>query len=211
MIRRIPVRFLFAATAMLFVLPLRAGDALRYEAQPGSKVRIDGTSTLHDWTVEGNLIGGHIEFDPSFEADPTLKGAKSPPTIEAAVPVRSLKSGKKSMDAVMHDAMKASTHPRIVYRLRTMTAKGSPAAGSPIEFDTTGALTVAGVTKTNSMVVKMDRLESGKLKFSGTTALKMTDFGIQPPAPSLALGLIKTGDDVKITFEWLTAKAAPKQ
>jgi hypothetical protein len=49
------------------------------------------------------------------------------------------------------------------------------------------------------------------LKFSGTTALKMTDFGIQPPAPSLALGLIKTGDDVKITFEWLTAKAAPKQ
>jgi hypothetical protein len=33
-------------------------------------------------------------------------------------------------------------------------------------------------------------------------ALKMTDFKIQPPAPKVALGLIKTGDDVKLKFQW---------
>jgi len=29
---------------------------------------------------------------------------------------------------------------------------------------------------------------------------------MKPPAPALALGLIKTGDDVKLTIEWLTAR-----
>jgi hypothetical protein len=33
----------------------------------------------------------------------------------------------------------------------------------------------------------------------------MTSFGIKPPAPKLALGLIHTDDDVKVTFEWLTS------
>lgn len=193
------------------VIHLTAAEAMvRYVAQPGSKVRIDGTSTLHDWSVEGRLIGGEIEFDPSFETDPTLKSAKHPPKLEATIPTRSLKSGKKAMDAVMHDAMKATNHPNIIYRLQSLVAKGAATPGGSVEFDTVGTLTVAGVTKTNSMVVKMDKLDGGKIKFTGTTPLKMTDFGIQPPAPSVALGLIKTGDEVKINFEWLTAKAAAK-
>jgi hypothetical protein len=54
----------------------------------------------------------------------------------------------------------------------------------------------------------MEGLEGNKLKFSGTNSLKMTDFGIKPPAPALALGLIKTGDDVKVSFEWVTGQSA---
>jgi hypothetical protein len=36
--------------------------------------------------------------------------------------------------------------------------------------------------------------------------LKMTDFGIQPPSPAVALGLIKTADEVTINFEWKTVR-----
>jgi len=35
----------------------------------------------------------------------------------------------------------------------------------------------------------------------------MTDHGIKPPSPALAMGLIKTGDDVKVSLEWVLAKA----
>ena len=63
---------------------------------------------------------------------------------------------------------------------------------------------MAGVIKTNTMAVTVERIEKTKLKVTGTTALKMTDFGIKPPAPDVGLGLIKTGDDVKLTFEWVT-------
>jgi hypothetical protein len=34
----------------------------------------------------------------------------------------------------------------------------------------------------------------------------MTDFGIEPPAPKIALGAITTGDDIKFSFEWVVAK-----
>ena len=210
LIRFAPLTLAFAVAGLL-IPPLRAADSLRYEAQPGSKMKIDGTSTLHDWSVEGRIIGGFIELDSSFESGSTLKEGKIAAQAEATIPARSLKSGKKAMDTVMHDAMKAAAHPNIAYRLQSMAVKGSPAAGSPVEFDTTGILTVAGVTKTNSLIVKMEKLDGGKVKFSGSAGLKMTDFGIQPPSPTGTFGLIKTGDDVKITFEWLTAKASPKQ
>jgi len=52
----------------------------------------------------------------------------------------------------------------------------------------------------------MEKIENGKkLKTSGDVTLKMTSFKIDPPAPKIALGLISTGDDIKIHFEWLTA------
>jgi hypothetical protein len=35
--------------------------------------------------------------------------------------------------------------------------------------------------------------------------MKMTDFKIEPPAPKIALGAIKTGDEITISFEWMTA------
>ena len=34
----------------------------------------------------------------------------------------------------------------------------------------------------------------------------MTSYKVDPPAPKLALGLIKTGDDVKLVFEWVLAQ-----
>jgi hypothetical protein len=40
----------------------------------------------------------------------------------------------------------------------------------------------------------------------GVLATKMTDFGIQPPAPNIPGNPIKTADEVKVTFEWLTKK-----
>ena len=61
-----------------------------------------------------------------------------------------------------------------------------------------------------AMLVTVTHVDGGKLKVSGKTPLKMTDFGIKPPAPAVGLGLIKTGDEVKISFEWVMKKAEAK-
>src|SRR5262245_6511052 len=194
------LRVVIPVAALLAAAALRAGDMVRYEAQPGSKMRIDGTSTMHDWTVESKISGGSLELDPAFDAD--LKTLKVQPKADVTITVRTLKSDKKpSMDAVMYDTMKHKEHPKIAYKLIELTPKSDPG-----QFDAKGALTIAGVTRTNTMPVTFERLDKSKLKVSGTTAVKMTDFGLTPPAPKLALGLIKTGDDVKLTFEWLTAR-----
>jgi hypothetical protein len=59
------------------------------------------------------------------------------------------------------------------------------------------------------MPVTIERVENSRLKVVGKTALKMTDFGIKPPAPDIAgISLIRTGDEVKLTFTWVTEQKA---
>src|SRR4030095_7357154 len=169
-----------------------AENMVRYVAQPESKLRIEGTSTMHDWTVETTVLGGFLEADSSFASN-VIPGAKMKPKVEVTIPVRQIKSDKKAMDNVMYEAMKQKEHPAIKYRLTEMALKEQPSApNGPYLFDTKGELTVSGVTATHEMVVAMEKLEANKSKYSGTNSLKMTHFGIKPPSPALALGLIKT-------------------
>lgn len=181
-----------------------ADDWIRYTAQPaGSLIKIDGTSTIHDWSVDSKMVGGYIEFDPAFSLDHPSPG-KVNARVAVLIPVRQLRSDKTAMDTIMYESMKEKDHRRIDYRLTEMTLKEAPkSADAPMLFETKGELVVAGVTNVIQMPVTMTRVEKDKLKFAGSTTVKMTNFGIQPPTK---LGLFSTGDDVKLTFEWLTAR-----
>jgi len=77
---------------------------------------------------------------------------------------------------------------------------------APYVFEAKGDLAVAGVTKNITMPLNVTPLGEKKIKITGTTTVKMSDFKIEPPAPKLALGMIKTGDDVKLIFEWMVAQ-----
>jgi len=199
---------LFVATVL--AVSLAAQNLTTYKGKPGSKVRIDGSGNIHDWTVEGHIIGGALQLDSTFVSDPTkvAAGTKIPATVDANIPVRSIKSGKSAMDDVMHDAMHEKEFPKIFYHLKELTLKATPkSAEGPFEFDSVGDLAVSCKTNEIKMPVHMERADKSTMKTSGTTGLKMTSFGIKPPAPKIALGLIHTDDDVKITFEWLTGVA----
>ena len=106
----------------------------------------------------------------------------------------------------MYKALKDSEHPKIEYRLTEAICKGSKkirdARLSSVEFDTRGELTVAGVTLPIEMAVIVDRIGKDQLITKGETFLKMKDFKIKPP--KAMLGMIRTGNDFKISFEWMT-------
>jgi len=116
----------------------------------------------------------------------------------------------------MYEAVKETETKRITYTLTSLTLKEAPKAGAPYTFESTGELCVAGVTNKIAMPVMVTVLEENKVKFAGTITVKMTDFKIQPINISiLGIGLIKTGDEVKLFFEWVATKktapaAAPK-
>ena len=193
------------APLVLLTLPLCAAENwVRYDALPtGSKAKVDGTSTIHDWTVESRLIAGHVEFDSGFNLDQPAPGKVSARCV-VTIPVRQLKSDSTKMDTVMYEHLKQKDFPRIEYRLTEMTLKEAPkSADAPFVFDSKGELSVAGVTNKVQMPVSMTRVGKDKLKFTGSTAVKMSSFSIQPPT---LIGILSTGDDVKINFEWLAAK-----
>jgi hypothetical protein len=210
--------FLLAAVTLPAAEPMtRFGPS----ARTGGKIRIEGTSNIHDWQVESALIGGFIEVGPSFPTEPgqTVAPGKVEVRAEIFIPVRPLASIEKdgrpystAMDDIMHDKLRMADCPRILYRLTELVLKELPKTkDAPYLFDSKGELVVAGVTNQISMPVNITPLGDQKLKITGVVSLKMTDFKIDPPAPKIALGLIKTGDEVKLFFEWIVVqkKAVP--
>jgi polyisoprenoid-binding protein YceI len=209
-----------AIVALVFgtlALALPANAQTRYTSQPtGSDVKIEGTSTLHDWEMEGSLIGGFIEFAAGVQLDPTqtsvagIQGDKLPAKAHVIIPVRSVHSKADHlpdvMDHLMQDHLKEPSNPRIEFTLKDMTFKGPHTAGKPFDFDVSGDLVIAGKTNNVTFPITIDCPEAGKLKVSGTVPIKMTEYGVEPPAPNFGLGLMKTGDDVKIVFDWALHK-----
>ena len=210
------IRTLIAGTIALSLLATAsfpaAGQTITLAARSGSKMRIEGTSNIHDWQVESPIIGGMMEVGPNFPLEPGQ--AATPGKVEAKaevfIQVRMLKSIEKdgkpymdSMDAVMWEHMRETENKKIVYRLSELTLKeAAKAKDAPYLFEAKGDLAVAGVTNKITMTVSVLPLGEKKLKITGTTNLKMTDFKVEPPAPKIAMGMIKTGDDVKLIFEW---------
>lgn len=195
------------ALVLAATLQLRAADTVSYISQPGSKMRIDGTSTIHDWHAESKLIGGRFECPADF---PVADPAKAPTgkvdlSVQTMIMANSFScSSGSAMDKVMRGAMKADEHRFIRYTLKEASVKEAKADG--VIFSTKGDLSVSGVTKSVAMDVTMKPDGDKKLNFSGTAKVKMTDFGIDPPSPAVALGLIKTADEVTLTFEWKTVR-----
>lgn len=209
---------LLAATVLIGVGLVRA-EPVVLKAKPGSKVQIDGTSTVHDWTVEGKLIGGSVTVGEGFptEAGATVEPGRLDATVNAFVPITSLKSVKdgkpysEKMDEIMHEKLGKPDHKTIAYTLDELTLTTVPeAADQPFVCDAKGYLVVAGVTNAVELPVEITPLGDGKVKFATVTSIKMTDYNIEPPAPKIALGMIKTGDEVQISIEWMTAKAVAK-
>ena len=185
----------------------QAAETVKYVAQPGSQVKIDGTSNIHDWTVTGRIISGSMEVSPEFEKD--LKTLTPAPKVDVTIPVRTLKSNNAKMDEVMQEHMNMKAHRNIEYQLTGMTLKSEPKGpNGPGEYVSTGNLTIAGSKKAIEMPVTIERMDGGKLKVKGSIPIKMTDYGIKPPSPALAMGLIKTGDEVQVAVEWVLAKPA---
>lgn len=195
------------ALVLAATVQLRAADTVSYISQPGSKMRIDGTSTIHDWHAESKLIGGRFECPADFPfADPAKASTgKVDLSVQTMIMANSFScSSGSAMDKVMRGAMKADEHRFIRYTLKEAAVKEAKADG--VVFSTKGDLSVSGVTKSVAMDVTMKPAGEKKLNFSGTAKVKMTDFGIDPPSPAVALGLIKTADEVTLTFEWKTVR-----
>ena len=208
-------RALVAAICLMSALSVNAADNLILYGPvttPPSKVKIEGTSTLHDWEMNGTLIGGTFRVDPAAKLDqaqatiPGLKNGKLNAEVYAFIKVRSIYSdatvGADIMNGLYQETLKEKQFPQIEYRMSEMTLKEPHAAGTPFQFDTKGDLMIAGKTNKVAMLVTLETLPANKLKVSGSASFKMTSYGIDPPAPKLAAGALKTGDDVKISFEW---------
>ena len=207
-----------AGLALLIVTASQAAEEMtRLHAKSGSKMRIEGTSTAHDWQVESKIIGGFIEVGSNFPTEPgqEVKPGKVGGRVETFITVRSLQSVEKNgshysdtMDETMWKNMKGAEYPRIVYRSTELSIKEAPKSkDAPYVLESKGELAIAGVTNQVSMTVGVLPLGEKKIKITGSLATKMSDFKIEAAKIGLGFVSFKTADDVKLIFEWMLGPA----
>jgi polyisoprenoid-binding protein YceI len=202
----------FAAISLFTCASLQAADQTLFTARSGSKMRVEGTSTVHDWTLESTLIAGSLEVGSNFPVEPgqAVTPGKVTAKGEASLTVRSLKSIEKdgrpysdTMDSKAWEMLQQPTFPKIVFRLDELTLKDAAKdKTSPYVFEVKGDLAVAGVTNKITFPLNVTPLGDVKgdkrLKLTASVPLKMTDYKVEPASIVFA----KTGNDVTIKFEW---------
>ena len=158
-----------------------------------SSVKVLGTSNVHDWTMTSNGVESQGVFN--FNSRDELTAISS---LNFTVLAKSLKSEKSSMDGRTYKTIKADEYPKITYKLKTATV--TMVQANKYKIETTGNLTIAGVTQLISTTVMALVLEDHSISCHGSEKLKLTDYKINPP--SFLLGAMKVGDDLTIQFDF---------
>lgn len=166
----------------------------RFTVQPESRLWIDGTSSLHDWTCEAGVLDGQI--DAAADAPADVVG------VRLTVPVEQLECKNGTMNKKAHKALQEDDHPTIAYALTS--AEPLAQDGGTQTLKATGELTIAGTVRTIQMDVQATPQADGRVRYSGQVPLTMTDFGVDPP--KAMLGTLKTGDQVTVHFDVVAAR-----
>ena len=184
---------------MLFLLPvslLVASDQPVQKTYLLSKeyaVTIDGTSNLRNWQEKVGEVTGDVAAVVNEDETVDLL------SIRISMQVLSIKSDMgKVMDNKTYEALKAATHPEILFAL-SRPLRLTQVRDGQITIPVKGDLTLAGVQKPVIMLVKTFEISRGVLQFEGSQTLKMTDYGVKPP--SALFGTMRAGPDITIHFK----------
>lgn len=186
----------------LFVLLFAAASSVMaqqntYTLMEKSTLKIDGTSTIHDWTVDAQEINLNLDFNAA-----ALEGeSKSNPVsaLTLTVPVKELESGKGGMNKKIYGALKEDDHPNIMFKLSSAELSGGDAQPG-FTLNVSGQLTIAGFSRDITFPVEGTLQDDGSYKFTGSYELNMKDYEVDPP--SAVFGTIRSGEMVTVSFEF---------
>jgi polyisoprenoid-binding protein YceI len=179
--------------AILFltlVCPMVASAQKVFTTCEDGLIKIEGTSTMHDWDMTTGSIAGTAAFVLEGNAIRDIN------SLSITLAAESLKSGKAAMDKNAYKALKTDRHRDIAFVLTDV--KRIEKSGGTYTITCQGNLTIAGTTKPIQLTANAVVKGNGKIECSGEYALKMTDYNVEPP--SFMFGSVKTGDDLLVKF-----------
>jgi len=177
------MRWIVIVFLVLVSAPLFAQDVEYVFADV--EVKITGTSTLHDWTVEASEV---IDYPESLMISSSAGEIDS---FSFRVAVASMDGGRgPSMNNKIYKALLSDDHPYIHY------VQTKPAVLAETG-DESSLISMAGVSQEYEVEVSV-LSEGDQLQFTTARDIQLSDFGIEPP--SAMFGQIKTGDDITVHF-----------
>ena len=172
---------------------------IRFAIAPQSTLMLYGNSTLHKFSFEAQKIAGELTVATDSMRKNPLEAVVNDRQGQVSIPVVQLKSGEKGLDKNMRKAMEAKKYPEITFTLKDIqNVEESDSAGNWKTMQAQGLLEISGTENQITLDIRGTQVSDTKLRFTGQTNLRMTDYGIEPP--TMRLGAIKTENKMKITF-----------
>jgi polyisoprenoid-binding protein YceI len=159
----------------------------RYTQSGTSTITIEGTSTLHEWSMTSKEASYDAVFETSTHSEPVRLTS-----LAFSLPAESLRSGKSAMDKNAYNALKTDVNKQITFQLVSSKVEGK-------KIQCTGKLRIAGTTKQIEVDVEYNVLPGGSLQCKGSKKILMTDYKVEPP--SFMFGSVTTGDEITIAFD----------
>lgn len=180
-------RFLLLLTTLLLTAAILPGKPIDYELAKESRMWIEGTSTIHNWTCEVGSVSGVLSMDFG-----TLAISKA----TVMVPSPSIDCENGTMNKKVAQALSIKDYPAINFSLTNGTVTKT---GDDLIVHVSGLLELAGQSKEVSTTATATPLSNGLYKIAGSLPIAMSDFDIDPP--TAMLGTLKTGNNVTVHFE----------
>ena len=158
-----------------------------FSVNPSSKMWIDGTSSVHDWTCDVATVEGTLA---AVSLEELLVGGIESASI--AVPMDAVDCHKGVMNKKVRKALKVKEYPTIDFDLVSASSASENVVAAA------GVLTIAGAEQDVQIEAQVEQFNDRAI-LSGTIPIKMSDFNIDPP--TALLGTLKTGDSVNVRFE----------
>lgn len=185
------------AVLLGMVVVAAASGIVSFPFRPESRLWVEGTSTVRDFTCRAGELEGEVEAAPGAARLAIAGLEASVRGVEVAVPVVALECGNATMDAHLRKALKADANPAIEYRLVSyeVVDRGSDAALVRM----TGRLAMAGQERPISMEGTATPVDDGGIRVRGSQPIVMSEWGVKPP--SLMMGTMKVRDRVTVHFD----------
>jgi polyisoprenoid-binding protein YceI len=183
------IPFLIAICVIGFTTVLCAQTIYKIADSKNNNMKLSGTSTLHDWTMNAPVFSSEAQFVLTGRQISLLKA------LTFSLAVADLKSGESGLDKNAYKALKSGDHQNITYKLNSATVS---ADGNKFLIKTHGSLTIAGVTKEVSIDVSAVVNADETITCTGSEKLNMTDYQVKPP--KFMLGAMKTGNAITLDF-----------
>jgi polyisoprenoid-binding protein YceI len=192
---RINTQIKIPGLVVLFLLLVNIASAqVKYQNAGVAKVAIDGTSNIHDWTMNADKASCAATFTIG-----TNNALTAVTGLGFAINVESLKSEHKAMDKNTYKAMNTDKYPTITFTAATATVK--PAGGANYTVTAHGKLTISGTTKDVDVTATCTVNADKSVTCNGSYKLNMTQYNVTPP--SIMFGMIKVGDPITVRFSFL--------
>lgn len=163
----------------------------------GTEVKVDGSSTVSDWSVPVKKVEGKMQFAEGFSGK---KGDKIQ-DILIVMDVKSMEGRGPDMNEKILNAFKAEEHPQIIFE--ASEAVCSESAENGFKLTSKGTLKMAGQSKEVELLLDGKSTDSG-FAFIGSQKIDMTTFGMEPP--TAFFGSLEVEKEVSVIFNILVDK-----